>query len=129
MVAEPPRVELMAGAQTEFYLSEAKHPAFLGGRGSSKTFSFSAKAFKLAASYPGIRGVLTQPTFDMIRRNFVPVWEKQFGVWRRERAWAWRILHEGVPSEVAFANGSTVDLRPAPADPAGKVEGPAHGLG
>ena len=121
------RVELMAGAQTEFYLSEARHPAMLAGRGASKTYTFSAKAFKLATENEGIRGVLTQPTFDMIRRNFVPVWEKQFGhLGGKKGVWEWRVLQAGVPSEIAFVNGSLIDLRPA--DSPEKFRGATYGF-
>lgn len=117
----------MAGPQTEFYLSEAKHPAFLAGRGGSKTFTLSAKAFKLATQHAGIRGVLTQPTFDMIRRNFVPVWEKQFGHLGGDKGvWQWRVFQAGVPSEIVFSNGAVIDLRPA--DSPEKFRGATYGF-
>ena len=120
-------IEMMPGAQSDFLMSEAKHPAFLGGRGSSKTFTFSAKAYNLATKHAGIRGVLTQPTFDMIRRNFVPVWEKQFGEWGGVKgAWQWRVYQQGVPSEIAFVNGSLIDLRPA--DSPEKFRGATYGF-
>ena len=127
MVTETPSIELMEGTQTDFFLSEAKHPAFLGGRGSSKTFSLLAKAFTKAQDNPGIRGCLTQPTFDMIRRNLVPVWEKQFGhVGGKGRVWEFRLWQAGAPGEIAFANGSLIDLRPA--DAPEKFRGATYGF-
>ena len=126
VVASVKPLGLMKGAQTDFYLSEKRFPALVGGRGAGKTWALCLKAYNLCLKYPGIRGVLTEPTFDMIRRNLVPVWEKQF---KGLGGWGWRIFHDGVPSEIAFANGSVIDLRPATADQAGKFEGPTYGFG
>ena len=124
---EAKRLEFMPGAQTDFIQSEAKHDAFLGGRGSSKTFSLTAKAFRRAIEYPGIRGCLTQPTFDMIRRNFVPVWEDQFGhMGGKAGVWEWRLWQAGAPGEIAFKNGSLIDLRPA--DSPEKFRGATYGF-
>ncbi len=120
-------IELMKGTQTDFFLSEAKHPAFIGGRGSSKTFSFCAKAFTKAETNPGIRGCLTQPTFGMISRNFVPVWEQQFGsLGGKNGIWEFRQYQQGCPQEIAFKNGSLIDLRPA--DAPEKFRGATYGF-
>ena len=117
----------MKGTQTDFFLSEAKHPAFLGGRGSSKTYSLLAKSFTKAINNPGIRGCLTQPTFDMIRRNLVPVWEEQFGsIGGKGKVWEWRLWQAGAPGEIAFQNGSLIDLRPA--DAPEKFRGATYGF-
>jgi hypothetical protein len=117
----------MPGTQTEFFKSQAKHPAFLGGRGSSKTYSLVAKAYTKAQENSGIRGCLTQPTFDMIRRNLVPVWEKQFGhVGGKGNVWEFRLWQAGAPGEIAFANGALIDLRPA--DAPEKFRGATYGF-
>jgi len=127
VVVEAPSVRLMPGAQTEFFLSKARHPAFVAGRGAGKTVAFCAKGFALADQNPGIRGVLTQPTFEMIRRNFLPVWEKQWGH-LAGKYWEYRIVQQGVPSEIAFKNGSIIDLRPASTDMAERFRGATYGF-
>ncbi len=76
---------------------------------------------------PGIRGCLTQPTFDMIRRNLVPVWEEQFGeIGGKGKVWEWRLIQAGAPGEIAFQNGSLIDLRPA--DAPEKFRGATYGF-
>ena len=120
-------VGLMAGAQWEFFTSEARHPALIGGRGCGKTWTFCAKGFALADMNPGIRGVMTQPTFEMIRRNFLPVWERQWGH-LNPQYWEYRIVQQGVPSEIAFKNGSVIDLRPASTDMAERFRGATYGF-
>ncbi len=120
-------IGLMEGTQTDFFLSEAKHPALLAGRGSGKTYALVAKGFALAQNNPGIRGCLTQPTFDMIRRNLVPVWEEQFGsIGGKGKVWEWRLWQAGAPGEIAFKNGSLIDLRPA--DAPEKFRGATYGF-
>ena len=81
MVTEaPPTVDIhLMWEQGEFCKSEARHPAFVGGRGSGKTFVLVVKAFKLAIENPGIRGLITEPTFGMIRENLMPVIDKIYG--------------------------------------------------
>jgi phage terminase large subunit len=120
-------ISLMKGTQVDFVRCSAKHPAFLGGRGSSKTYSLVAKAFEKAQNNPGIRGCLTQPTFDMIRRNLVPVWEKQWGVvGGKNGIWEFKLWQAGAPGEIAFQNGSLIDLRPA--DAPEKFRGATYGF-
>ena len=127
MVTETLGIKLMTGTQKDFFRSEAKYPAFIGGRGSSKTYSFCAKSFEKAQDNPGIRGCLTQPTFDMIRRNFVPVWEQQWGVvGGKNGIWEFRLYQQGCPQEIAFKNGSVIDLRPA--DDPEKFRGATYGF-
>ncbi len=117
----------MKGPQTDFFLSAAKHPALLAGRGSGKTYALVSKGFALAQNNPGIRGCLTQPTFDMIRRNLVPVWEEQFGsIGGKGKVWEWRLWQAGAPGEIAFKNGSLIDLRPA--DAPEKFRGATYGF-
>ncbi len=127
MVTETLDIELMRGTQEDFVRSEAKHPAMLAGRGSGKTYALVAKGFALALQNPGIRGCLTQPTFDMIRRNLVPVWEQQFGtIGGKGKVWEWRLWQAGAPGEIAFKNGSLIDLRPA--DAPEKFRGATYGF-
>src|SRR3990167_683334 len=117
-------VRLMEGAQADFFTSEAFSPALIAGRGYGKTIAFAAKAMKYAQSNPKGRGVLTQPTFDMIKRNFVPVWEKLFG--EISGIWEYRALTQGVPSEISFTNGFIYDLRPATNEMAEKFRGASY---
>ncbi|KKL12715.1 hypothetical protein LCGC14_2533010, partial [marine sediment metagenome] len=102
----------MPGAQLDFVRSKAYSPALIAGRGYGKTVGFSAKAFAYAAENPGGRGVLTQPTFGMIKRNFMPVWDAQFGSLAPQH-WEYRTYQQGTPQEIAFKNGFVYDLRPA----------------
>src|SRR3990167_2102357 len=115
----------MKGAQTEFYLSEAYSPALIAGRGYGKTIALAAKAFKYADAHPNGRGVITQPTFEMIRRNFIPVWEQLFGH-LVGKYWSYAIIQQGVPSEIRFANGFVYDLRPATNEMAEKFRGATY---
>ena len=115
----------MPGAQLDFVRSEAYSPALIAGRGYGKTYAFSAKAFAIAVENPDGRGVLTQPTFDLIRRNFMPVWGKLFGS-LRDNIWEYRIVQQGVPSEIAFKNGFVYDLRPATNEMAERFRGATY---
>ena len=87
----------MKGAQTDFYLSEAFSPAYIAGRGGGKTWAFVTKAMTSALKNPGARGCLTQPTFQMIRSNFMPLWEEQFGDYRGH-GWQYQIFTQGTPA-------------------------------
>lgn len=117
----------MDGAQWDFFMSTARHPAMVGGRGSGKTWVYTAKGFALADMNPGIRGVLTQPTFDMIRRNLLPVWEKQWGH-LHGKYWEYRTVQQGVPAEIAFRNGSVIDVRPSTPEMAERFRGATYGF-
>ena len=117
-------VILMDGAQSDFFHSKAFSPALIAGRGYGKTIAFSAKAFRYAQDNPGGRGVLTQPTFDMIRRNFMPVWENQWG--HLKGIWEYRIVLQGTPQEIAFHNGFVYDLRPATNEMAERFRGATY---
>ena len=116
---------MMSGAQIDFVRSEAFSPALIAGRGYGKTYAFAAKAGKIAIENPGGRGVLTQPTFGLIRMNFMPVWEKMFGA-LKDDVWEYRIFQQGVPSEIAFKNGFVYDLRPATNEMAEKFRGQTY---
>ena len=118
-------IKLMPGAQTDFVRSRAFSPALIAGRGYGKTIGFSAKAYACAVNNPKGRGVLTQPTFDMIRRNFMPVWEAQFGH-LRPTVWDYRVMLQGTPQEITFRNGFTYDLRPATNEMAEKFRGATY---
>src|SRR3990167_3022648 len=63
----------------------------------------------------------------MIRRNFLPVCEKQWGH-LAGKYWEYRIVQQGVPSEIAFKNGSIIDLRPASTDMAERFRGATYGF-
>ena len=115
----------MEGAQADFFTSEAFSPALIAGRGYGKTIALSAKAMRNAQKKPGGRGVLTQPTFDMIKRNFIPVWERLFGDVHR-LVWEYRAFTQGVPSEISFTNGFIYDLRPATNEMADKFRGATY---
>jgi hypothetical protein len=115
----------MEGAQADFFLSKAFSPALIAGRGYGKTIAFSAKAYTYAVNNPKGRGVLTQPSFDMIRRNFMPVWDAQFGE-QMGKGWEYRIYQQGTPQEIAFQNGFIYDLRPATNEMAEKFRGATY---
>src|SRR3990167_5984865 len=115
----------MKGAQTDFYLSEAFSPAYIAGRGGGKTWAFVTKAMTSALKNQGARGFLTQPTFQMIRSNFMPLWEEQFGDYRGH-GWQYQIFTQGTPSEIVFDNKFTYDLRPATNEQAEKFRGPTY---
>lgn len=125
MVTETLDIALMPGAQMDFARCEAFSPALIAGRGYGKTYAFVARAGKIGMSNPNGRGVLTQPTFDMIRRNFMPVWDKMFGS-LRDDVWEYRIYQQGTPSEIAFKNGFVYDLRPATNEAAEKFRGATY---
>ena len=126
MVAEQTLdIRLMQGAQLDFYNSTAFSPVYVAGRRSGKTWAFVTKAMTYALNNPGGRGVLTQPTFDMIRHNFMPVWEKQFGTLTPSH-WEYRIFQQGTPKEIAFKNGFVYDLRPATNEQAEKFRGATY---
>ena len=118
-------VDLMQGAQADFYQSQAFSPAYIAGRGGGKTWGLVTKAMKGALDNPKERGCLTQPTFQMIRSNFMPVWEKQFGE-VRGHLWEYQYFSMGTPAEIAFKNGFTYDLRPATNEQAEKFRGPTY---
>jgi phage terminase large subunit len=118
-------------AQGAFFNSTARHPAFIGGRGSGKTYVLVVKAFNLALTYPGIRGVITEPTFGMIRDNLVPVIDKVYGAFQKrppdqENLWDYRLIVQGTPQEISFTNGSLISLRPV--DDPDKFRGSTRGF-
>jgi len=115
----------MEGAQSDFALSKAFSPALIAGRGYGKTIAFAAKAYAYVAENPKGRGVLTQPSFDMIRRNFMPVWDSLYGRVRGD-IWDYRIYLQGTPQEIAFKNGFTYDLRPATNEMAERFRGATY---
>jgi len=101
-------VRLLDGAQWEFFASEAYAPAMLGGRGSGKTMASAVKGMAFAMKHPGAHGVLTGPTYDVIRTRMMPAVRKVFGEiegveWEFKRA----------DHEIRFRNESVIYLRPA----------------
>jgi hypothetical protein len=116
---------MMEGAQSDFYLSQAYSPALIAGRGYGKTIALASKAYNYAVQNPKGRGVLTQPSFDMIRRNFLPIWDNLFGRFSPE-VWEYRVVLQGTPQEIAFKNGFIYDLRPATNEMAEKFRGATY---
>jgi len=117
----------MKGAQTEFYVSKAYSPGLIAARGYGKTIALAAKAYTYAQENPNGRGVITQPSFDMIRRNFLPVWDRFFGALPGSQPnWQYRLVQQGVPSEIAFSNGFVYDLRPATNEMADRFRGATY---
>ena len=118
---------LMKGAQTDFYMSKAYSPALIAGRSYGKTIALTAKAYTYAQENPNGRGGITQPSFDMIRRNFLPVWDRFFGAVPGSKPnWQYRLVQQGVPSEIAFSNGFVYDLRPATNEMADRFRGATY---
>jgi len=118
---------LMKGAQNDFCVSSAFSPALIAGRGYGKTIGLAVKAYTYAQDNPNGRGVITQPSFDMIRRNFLPVWDKFFGPLPGTQVnWSYRLVQQGVPSEIAFSNGFVYDLRPATNEMAERFRGATY---
>ncbi len=99
---------LLPGAQENFVRSEAKHPGLFGGRGSSKTVSNIVKGFKYVSDHPGARGVLTSPTFPMLRQTLLPAIREFFG---SEEGRKWEYKRGDM--EIQFRDGSVIYLRPA----------------
>ncbi|KKN09494.1 hypothetical protein LCGC14_1046110 [marine sediment metagenome] len=72
-------VATMPGPQTDFVLSRAAHPAFLGGRGSAKTAGGILKMWTYVHNHPGANGAISFPTFTDVDRIFLPELRKFFG--------------------------------------------------
>jgi len=62
-----PRVIELFPKQEEFVFSKASFPAMIGGVGSGKTEGGSTKCLYVAGEYPGSLGMVTAPTFAMLR--------------------------------------------------------------
>lgn len=139
VTAEQIKVEInLELEQFRFFETEARHPAFIGGRGAGKTYVLVCKAFKLAIENPGIRGLITEPTFGMIRENLMPVIDDIYGKIRvrtKEEIkrigpgpgdWDYRLFLQGTPQEIVFSNGSIIVLRPV--DDPDKFRGASYGF-
>lgn len=67
--------------QTQFYRDRHKHlwRALLGGTGSGKTWAGVLEVVYWCLTYPGVEGVIFEPTYGMIKRNIIPVLEDIIG--------------------------------------------------
>ena len=72
-------VSTMPGPQADFVASRAAHPAFLGGRGSSKTVAGLLKMWTYVNQHPGANGAISFPVYDNIETIFLPEMRKFFG--------------------------------------------------
>lgn len=72
-------VATMPGPQEEFVRSRAAHPAFLGGRGSSKTVAGLLKMWTYVHAHPGANGAISFPVYNDIETIFLPEMRKFFG--------------------------------------------------
>jgi hypothetical protein len=58
--------------QAEFFLAQEPQAAFIGGRGSGKTFVGARVAGRLALEFPGTLGLITANTHDQMIKNTLP---------------------------------------------------------
>ncbi len=72
-------VATMPGPQTDFVLSKAAHPAYLGGRGSAKTVAGILKMWTFVHEHPGSNGAISFPVYGDIETIFLPEMRKFFG--------------------------------------------------
>ena len=72
-------VATMPGPQTDFVASRAAHPAFLGGRGSSKTVAGLLKMWTYVHQHSGANGAISFPVYGDIETIFLPEMRKFFG--------------------------------------------------
>lgn len=101
----------MAGAQAAFVEDESRFPAFIGGRGSSKTVSAVMKMFRYVNRWPGCRGMMTQPTLEMLETNLLPCIRDIFGD-MEGRADGWSYLEK--KKQLVFPSlGAKVFMRTA----------------
>ena len=117
MVAEAgPRVkvELMEGAQSDFFVSKARHPAFLAGRRGGKTVGGVVKGFSYCFEYPGALGCAVAPTFPNVRDVVLRTIEALFGA-LRGREWEFRAgdMEIVFPGRVDRGMASRILLRSA----------------
>ena len=109
MTAETkPAVSLMAGPQTEFFESKARHPAMFSGRGGGKTVADVTKGFAYVCEHPGAEGVLTAPSFPMVKTTLLPTFRSLFGDYEGT---FW--IYKRADMEIVFPTlGSRIYLRP-----------------
>lgn len=100
------QIELLAGAQEEFVLTAARHPAMFSGRRGGKTVASCIKAFLYAWGHKGALGCLTVNTYPAIRDIIVKTWFSLFNEVRGE-IWDYKVAD----TTITFANGSNILLR------------------
>lgn len=65
--------------QAEFLQSKIWATAYIGGVGSGKTWVGALKSLNFTQQYPGIHGIVTAPTYKMIRGAVIPTYTQVFG--------------------------------------------------
>ena len=103
----------MAGAQWDFVMSDAMYPGLFSGRGGGKTIATVVKALKFATEHPGAQGVMTEPTFPMVRDILVPAFRTVAGHLEGVSVGAGWEFKRGDMQIVFPALNSTIMLRPA----------------
>jgi hypothetical protein len=63
-------------AQKNFIHTTASRAAYIGGVGAGKTLALCLRAYLLAYTYPGNRGMLTRFTYPEIRDSLIPTWKQ-----------------------------------------------------
>ena len=94
-----PKFELLP-FQAEFFLSEKKFPAFVGGIATGKTLTLLLKIWRACERYPGIRALIVRKEYTDLRDSTIADFERYFGV-KINRA----------EKSFAFSNGSEILFR------------------
>lgn len=112
-IQAPPEFEVMPGAQWDFVMSDAMYPGLFSGRGGGKTVATVVKAIKYVTEHPGAQGVMTEPTFPMVRDILVPAFRTVAGHLEGLSVGAGWEFKRGDMQIVFSALKSTIMLRPA----------------
>lgn len=104
-------IKLMKGPQTDFYHSQAFHPALFAGRRSGKSVAGVNKAFAYIHQNPGAMGVITSPIAPQIRQTLMPVIRKFWGHVEGTE-WELKVGDQEIHFSPQF-KGSRIYLRPA----------------
>ena len=112
VVDAKPQIELMVGAQTEFFQSRAKFPLLSAGRRAGKTVVGVVKAFNYVFEHPGAHGVITAPNMPQFRRTVWPVIQKFFGCLQGQ-VWDWFERWQEIKFLTPDLGGSVIYVRPA----------------
>lgn len=74
-VQQPIAAEPNPGGQQDFFEQRLWHRwrALLGGTGSGKTFAGVLEVIFWCLNYPGVEGIIFEPTYAMIKRNILPL--------------------------------------------------------
>lgn len=93
-----------AHPQNQFYHSEVSYPFYYGGVGIGKSLVLVVDFFEYAMAWPRSAQVLTEPTYDMVRRILLPTVDKVYGPLVGQRF----ELTRHPPIEARFPNGSNI---------------------